>query len=340
MNTHNFNFKALSLVFILMVLFSCSTDDVAPALIEVSANETDLSEANGAITLTLTLNAPTTEQITIPLLISGTATLDADFSLSPNQIVINEGENSVDVIITAIQDDEVEGIETIEIGIGNLENVITLSTYEITISVLDDDSDTDGDGVLDAEDDCPEIAGDVENNGCPFLGFLINEVLYDPDSDAAGDANGDGTRDANDDEFIEFFNSGTALDISGYKIYDASALSDGVPRHVFPAGTIITANTAIVVFGGGTPTGSFGGALVQTASGGQININNAGDLITVTDVTGNVILTFDVEPLSDNPNESYTRNPDLTGDFVQHASVEEANGTLFSPGTKLDGSSF
>ena len=40
-------------------------------------------------------------------------------------------------------------------------------------------------------------------------------------------------------------------------------------------------------------------------------MNNAGDLITMYDPQGNVFLTFDIEPLSNNPNESYTRNPDI-----------------------------
>ena len=69
-------------------------------------------------------------------------------------------------------------------------------------------------------------------------------------------------------------------------------------------------------------------------------MNNAGDFLTFADSNGNTVLTFDVEPLSNNPNESYTRNPDLTGEFVQHSGIEAANGALYSPGTMLDGSSF
>ena len=92
-----------------------------------------------------------------------------------------------------------------------------------------------------------------------------------------------------------------------------------------------------MVFGGGSPVGNFGGALVFTASNQVLNLNNAGDMMTMTDSTGNMVLEFDVEPLSDNPNESYTRDPDLSGDFVQHNGV---SGTLFSPGTKTDGTSF
>ena len=58
--------------------------------------------------------------------------------------------------------------------------------------------------------------------------------------------------------------------------------------------------------------------------------------MTFTDSSGNMIIEFDVTPLSDNPNESYTRDPDLSGGFVQHNGV---SGTLFSPGTKTDGTS-
>ncbi len=99
-------------------------------------------------------------------------------------------------------------------------------------------------------------------------------------------------------------------------------------------------NGVLVVFGGGTPTGSFGGALVQTASGGLLNMSNSDDFMTIEDANGNIIATFDVEALSNGPDESYTRNPDLTGEFEQHAGIDAANGALFSPGTKLDGSSF
>ena len=326
-------------VSILLLSASCETEDIFPAL-ELSASDTNLSEASGTLTISATLNAAATQQITVPLAISGTATQSSDYSVSASEITIDTGSESGSITLTGLQDENVEGVETLVVRLGYVQNVLMLSVTEIEISVLDDDSDSDSDGVLDANDLCPNEAGEIENNGCPWLGFLINEVHYDPASDLSGDANGDGVRDANGDEFIEFFNSGPELDISGYEIYDAKNLALEVPRHVFPAGTIVPSNGIIVVFGSGNPTGPFGGAIVQTASGGEINMSNTGDLVTLADASGNVVLTFDVEPLSNNPDESYTRNPDLTGEFVQHASVDEASGTLFSPGTRLDGSSF
>ncbi|SFZ95126.1 Calx-beta domain-containing protein [Flaviramulus basaltis] len=335
MNTNSFKLIRFLPIIALSILFSCTTDDVNPALIDVNASDTNLSEANGVIILTATLNVSATENITIPFSVEGSANSEEDYTISASQFIINKGTTSAEITITSIQDSNVEGVETLDISISPINNVIMLSVYQINILVLDDDSDTDNDGVLDADDNCPEIPGEIDNNGCPFLGFLINEVLYDPDADSAGDANGDGTRDANDDEFIEFFNSGPEFDLSGYTISDADQV-----RHIFPTGTILPVNAVLVVFGGGTPTGNFGGAIVQTASEGALNMTNSGDFMTLSDPSGNIVVTFDIAPLSGNPNESYTRNPDLTGDFVQHASVDEANGALFSPGTKINGDSF
>ena len=65
----------------------------------------------------------------------------------------------------------------------------------------------------------------------------------------------------------------------------------------------------LVLFGGGSPTGAFGNAIVQTASAGILNMNNAGDFVTLYNTNSEVVLTFDIEPLSNNPNESYTRYP-------------------------------
>ena len=326
------NYLSISLLSLLSL--SCTTEDILPA-VELGLDASTLSEAGGELTLTATLNSDATESISLVLIFGGTASENQDYSASSSAITIDSGMSSGTVTISAIQDIELESIETITVSVSSGSGVLLLSNSVIEIAMLDDDSDTDSDGVLDAVDSCPDVAGSSDNNGCPWLGFLINEVLYDPETGDAGDANGDGTRDANGDEFIEFFNSGPEMDMSGYSLSDASQV-----RHVFPAGTVVPLNGVLVLFGSGSPTGNFGGAVVQTASTGSINMNNAGDFVTLQDTSGNIVLTFDVEPLSNNPNESYTRNPDLTGEFVQHSGIEVANGALYSPGTMLDGSSF
>lgn len=167
--------------------------------------------------------------------------------------------------------------------------------------------------------------------------LIINEVLYDPsNSGLLGDANGDGVYSQIQDEFIEFFNTSTTnLNISGYEIWDDTLV--GTLVYKFPNGTIIPPRGALVVFGGGVPVGSFGGAIILADTGVGLDLNNTGEKIVIKNNNGVSILFFDSDALSNNPNESYTRSPDITGGFVQHASV---NTRLFSPGTNLSGIAF
>lgn len=168
--------------------------------------------------------------------------------------------------------------------------------------------------------------------------LVINEVLYDPSNNALdGDANGDGIYSQDDDSFIEIYNSSLGdFDIGGYEIWDDTA-AGGTIEYRFPMGTIVPAGEAVVVFGGGTPTGNFGSAVVLVGDSG-LNFNNSGEVIGIKDTAnGSWVLTFDSDALSNNPNESYTRFPDITGNFLQHA---DTTSVLFSPGTRTDGSNF
>ena len=383
-------FQLFYILAIFFILFSCDTEDILPAItLDVSDLQFDESYAD-PIQITASINVPADEDINLTVLTSGLATKDEDYSISSSSIIISEGSSSGTISITLLDDLDSEGNENIEIDISSSGNFLFLNP-QFFITIIDDDFDTDGDGIVDVNDSCPETAGpiegsgcpdsdgdgiydnedqcpdepgDAENNGCPVVdadgdgvldGFddcpnepgpaqyngcpspqiLINEVLYDPPNDLPGDANGDGTREAQEDEFIEFYNYGGDLDISGWSVHD-----NAEERHIFPDGTVIPAGGVLVLFGGGTPTGTFGGSIVQVASEGILNMNNSGDFVTVYDINNISVLTFDVEPLSNNPNESYTRNPDITGEFGQHAGIPEANGALFSPGTRVDGSNF
>ena len=333
----------IRLLFLLAFLFtlqSCDTDDILPAL-TLTSSSTEISEDQGLTTITASLNSELEQEIAIPISFSGTATLNEDYVTTENSLIIPSGNSSGSLSISSIQDENIEDIETIIITVESQDELIVISS-SITISILDDDSDSDGDGINDSDDDCPNEAGLPEYNGCSQPLLIINEVLYDPPSGIEGDANGDGIREAQEDEFIEFVNLGGTLDLSGYTVHD-----NAQERHVFPQGTIIPSGGVLVLFGGGSPTGAFGNAIVQTASAGILNMNNAGDFVTLYNTNGEVVLTFDIEPLSNNPNESYTRYPDLNLDpgddgilFYQHAGIGEALGAFFSPGTRIDGTNF
>jgi hypothetical protein len=107
------------------------------------------------------------------------------------------------------------------------------------------------------------------------ISVLINEVHPQP----GGDTNGDGTIDPGDDEFIEFYNnSGYAVDLTGMQLRSRSGI-----LHTFPSGTVVSDQGFLVLFGGGTPTGAFGGAIVQTASSGALNLGDRGGRLMLLD---------------------------------------------------------
>ncbi len=171
--------------------------------------------------------------------------------------------------------------------------------------------------------------------GCPSP-WVINEIHADPASGLAGDANGDGVRDFSDDEFVEIVNnSGGDVDISGWTLADGAGV-----RHTFPAGTTVLEGCAVVVFGGGAPSGAFGNTVVQTASSGAVGLNNSGDSLTINDGSQDVATAGYGSEGGDD--QSLTLDPDVTGfpPYVKHTLAAGSGGTLFSPGTKIDGSQF
>lgn len=228
------------------------------------------------------------------------------------------------------------------------------------------DADDDNDGVCDPgvqegvdgcayvnglSDNCPftvnpgqeDSNGDLIGDACtgsaaaPTAGqVLINEILADPYG--AGDANGDGEENSGQDEFIELLNiSGAALDLGG------CSLSDGVSmRHLMDVGSdpqsyVIASKQALVVFGGGNPVGTFGGAKIATASTASLGLNNSSDTVTLR--CGEVVIA-QVQYTDGNDNQSVTRQTDGSSNtsLVKHSTLTP--GVLYSPGTCADGVPF
>ena len=130
------------------------------------------------------------------------------------------------------------------------------------------------------------------------------------------------------------------MDLSGYEIHDRTGL-----RHTFADGSLLPAGMPYVVFGGGLPV-NIDNPLVDTASTGYIGLNNGGDIIVVKDKSGIEVIIFEYGSLSHggandlrgDQDQSVTRDPDITGNFVLHSTT--AGGLAFSPGLKNDNVSF
>jgi hypothetical protein len=236
---------------------------------------------------------------------------------SPQTVNFTAGANSGDTQIVTVNIDSDTSVEGDEIAVFQLQNISPgsiISPDVLNLTITDDDA--------------PDV--------------VINEFLADPAAGPApsGDANGDGTRDSGDDEFMEIVNNSTSdIDITGWQLSDNGGSNI---THTFPSGTVLPANQAIVVFGGGEPAGNFGGAIIQTA--GDLSFTNGGGNATLLDDSGSVIQDIAYggtgEPDAGN-NQSVTRNPDITGNFEEHTSADSGDDSSpFSPGTRIDGTAF
>jgi hypothetical protein len=164
--------------------------------------------------------------------------------------------------------------------------------------------------------------------------IILNEIHADPHPEF-GDANGDGEIDSDDDEFLEIVNVGEdPFDLSGWEISDEVRV-----RFSFPLNTILSGRGAVVVFGGGNPEGEFGGSLVFAC--GSLGLNNTGDTLYIRDDQGGLRIQFTFGSEA-NQDQSLTRDPDLSGvpPFTIHSEASSAGGSLYSPGTRMDGSRF
>ena len=179
--------------------------------------------------------------------------------------------------------------------------------------------------------------------------LVLNELLIDGTVD--GDPNGDGSFDGVEDEFVEIANAGAvSVDLGGVTITDLDF--PGLPRHTFPADTLLRPGEAVVVFGGGDPSNlAAANAQFSTAlnddSGTPVGLDlrDLGDTITLLAATGAVIdsVSWGDAPGAtvDSPaDESLQRDPDVTGSTWEGHSASTGAAGSFSPGTRADGLEF
>jgi hypothetical protein len=181
-------------------------------------------------------------------------------------------------------------------------------------------------GASSSGESCPE--GRAPKTG----DLVVNEILVDVPSGAKGDVNGDGTRDAVDDEFVELVNiSDATLDLHGLSILESGDSVLEVERGC------LAADRALVVFGGYEGDGSPDVDDASTrVSSSALGLGNGGGRLTVRNRVG---AKLDHLEWGDVPAESLTLQPQLRGDtYRPHSSL--TSGVLVTPGRCVDGSTF
>ncbi len=176
------------------------------------------------------------------------------------------------------------------------------------------------------------IPNENPNSHLPELPDLVfNEIHAHP----TADANNNGSVQTVSDEFVEIVNTGSdPLNISDWIFSDS-----GQDRHVINSKTTLLPNQPLVIFGGDTPTGDFGGAEVQVASSGSMSLSNSGENIYFKTSAQDTILHIDFP--GGFTGESINLTPDLIGStYVAHSSADTVDHSVFSPGADIFGNPF
>ena len=164
----------------------------------------------------------------------------------------------------------------------------------------------------------------------PTYSLFISEVLADPPSGAAGDANQDGQRDTYEDEFVELYNAGpNPISLAGWRLGDSTSPDT---HFQFPADAVIEPGSYVILFGGGNPTGFT--VPVYTDDGRIGNgLTNSGENIRLTDDNGAEVAS--VSHGTWPSDQSLVRNPSDGGAFIPHKTAAPS-GAIFSPGRAID----
>lgn len=113
-------------------------DDPLPD-VTLSQSGARLSEANEQMTMTVTLSNPSVQPVTVELDLDGSADTD-DYQASTSQLVIDPGDVTAAMTITALQDEVDEDDETIVVSIASVANGTVVAPQQLTVVIVDDDT--------------------------------------------------------------------------------------------------------------------------------------------------------------------------------------------------------
>jgi len=143
---------------------------------KLSIDDVSLSEGNSGtsdMVFTVTLAGITVQAATVDYSIdANSAALGADFNATAGTLTFAPPETTKSIVVSIVGDTELEPDETFAVTLKSPTNAVLDSASGIG-TILDDDTDSDGDGVVDIIDNCPTVA---------------NAGQADSDHDGSGDA--------------------------------------------------------------------------------------------------------------------------------------------------------
>lgn len=171
------------------ISLSFKTEAFVPPVVKLSSDVSELKENSETAVITASLDKTTENDVTVNLDFGGSSTLDSDYTVSSQSIVISAGSLSGSTEITTNLDEENDDNETIVITIASVENANEDGDQEVNISIKQELSPVSLKGVLALSWD-----GSGTNDG-KAVHIVANEDIADLSIYGLGVANNGGGTD-------------------------------------------------------------------------------------------------------------------------------------------------
>jgi hypothetical protein len=297
---------------------STFTITIAPPTVSFST-ATQSGAEGGDLTVTINLSNPSSQAITVPLTITGTATDGTDYSGIPASVTIAANSTSAQFTVPLTNDTTAEVAETIAITLGTLTNATagTITTQTITIGANDNNPTATADTAI-VNEDSPTTTIDVLTNDsfAPDTGEVLS-ITSVTTPNRSGTAVINGTN-------ISYT---PAADFNGTETFDYT-ISDGT------GGTATATVTVTVNAANDNPTAIADTAIVAEDTTTAISINVlTNDLMTPD--TGEVLSIASVGTTSNGG----TAVVNGTGTAINYTPAANFSGTETFTYTISDGNS-
>ncbi|MCT4616184.1 MAG: choice-of-anchor L domain-containing protein [Marinifilaceae bacterium] len=137
-----------------------------PALVSLLTSVTSMKEEGGYAILTVRLNKAVGSDVLVELSFSGTA-INSDYSIRSNILTIEAGDLEEEIILSAVNDREVEANETVVVDIKSVTNAKESGTQEVTVVI--ENHDTNSNAKISVSKDrynSTQLVNDVLVTGC------------------------------------------------------------------------------------------------------------------------------------------------------------------------------
>lgn len=176
--------------------FQFLTAPFQPAAVTLTASEGELFEG-GTITVTAQLDMAILQEVSMDLEFGGDAENGVDYDVSSTTIVIAPGETAASVSLSGLVDGDLEGAETITVGLTNLVNCTENGPQELTITLGDQPPALELKGVMELDNYIDGSGGRVRAIHLQVLEDIPNLGVYGVEIASNGAA-----PDPNDIDFV------------------------------------------------------------------------------------------------------------------------------------------